>query len=136
MGSPFSSSLKRCLMGLHPTEADFQGFYSSEPDFFLVADLNRRIVGFVYGRESKNVPDEVLRRWRATKVGSVEVLAVEEQYRRKGIATLLLNRLFTVFREKEIDTVTLSVPADGYVAKELYDKLGFETRGYVMKKAL
>ncbi len=74
------------------TEADIQGFYSSEPDFFLVAELNRRIVGFVYGRESTNVPDEVLRRWRATKVGSVEVLAVKEQYRRRGIATLLLNR--------------------------------------------
>jgi ribosomal protein S18 acetylase RimI-like enzyme len=118
------------------TEADIQGFYSSEPDHFLVAELNRRIVGFVYGRESKNIPDEVLRRWTATKVGSVEVLAVEEQYRRKGIATLLLNRLFTVFREKGIDTVTLSVPADEYGAKELYDKLGFETRGYFMKKAL
>ena len=119
-----------------PTEADIQGFYSSEADHFLVAELNRRIVGFVCGRESKNVPDEVLRRWRATKVGSVEVLAVEEQYRRKGIATLLLNRLFTVFREQGIDTVTLSVPADEYGAKELYDRLGFETRGYFMKKAL
>jgi ribosomal protein S18 acetylase RimI-like enzyme len=119
-----------------PTEADIQGFYSSEPDFFLVAELNRRIVGFVYGRESKNVPDEVLRRWRATKVGSVEVLAVEEQYRRRGIATLLLNRLLVVFRKRGIDTVTLSVPADESGAKELYDKLGFETRGYFMKKTL
>jgi len=119
-----------------PTEADIQGFYSSEPDFFLVAELNRRIVGFVCGRESKNVPDEVLWRWRATKVGSVEVLAVEEQYRRRGIATLLLNRLFVVFGERGVDTVTLSVPADESGAKELYDKLGFETRGYFMKKKL
>ena len=85
-----------------PTEADIQGFHTSEPDFFLVAELNRRIVGFVYGRESKNVPDEVLGRWRATKVGSVEVLAVDEQYRRKGIATLLLNRLFAGFRERAL----------------------------------
>jgi len=119
-----------------PTGADIQGFYSSEPDFFLVAELDRRIVGFVYGRESKNVPDEVLRRWRATKVGSVEVLAVDEQYRRRGIARSLLNRLFVVFRERGIDTVTLSVPADESGAKELYDKLGFETRGYFMKKTL
>ncbi len=119
-----------------PTGADIQGFYSSEPDSFLVAELDRRIVGFVYGRESKNVPDEVLRRWRATKVGSVEVLAVDEQYRRRGIARSLLNRLFVVFRERGIDTVTLSVPADESGAKELYDKLGFETRGYFMKKTL
>ena len=119
-----------------PTEADIQGFYSSEPDFFLVAELNRRIVGFIYGRESKNVPDEVLRRWRATKVGSVEVLVVPEEYRRRGIATLLLSRLFMGFRKKGFDTVTLSVPAGERGAKELYDKLGFETRGYFMKKTL
>jgi len=119
-----------------PTEADIQGFYSSEPNFLLVAELNKRIVGFVYGRESKNVPDEVLRRWKTTKVGSVDVLAVEERYRRRGVATLLLNRLFAAFRERGIDTVTLSVPADEIGAKELYDKLGFETRGYFLKKKL
>jgi len=49
---------------------------------------------------------------------------------------LLLNRLFEVFRERGIDTVTLSVPADESGAKELYDKLGFETRGFFMKKTL
>jgi len=119
-----------------PTEADIQGFHSSEPDFFLVAELNRRIVGFVYGRESKNVPNEVLRRWKATRVGSVEVLAVEEQYRRRGIATLLVDRLFVVFKGRGIDTVTLTTPAYEIGAKELYDKLGFETRGYFLKKRL
>src|SRR5207249_7476438 len=101
-----------------PTEADIQGFHSSEPDFFLVAELNRRIVGFVYGRESKNVPDEVLRRWKATRVGSVEVLAVEEQYRRRGIATLLMDRLFVVFKGRGIDTVTLTTPADEIRSEE------------------
>src|SRR5205807_7949162 len=91
-----------------PTEADIQGFYSSEPDFFLVAELNRRIVGFVYGHESKNVPDEVLRKWKATKVASVEVLAVEEKYRRRGIGTQLLDSLFQAFTKRGIDTITLS----------------------------
>src|SRR5712691_3347200 len=119
-----------------PTEADIQGFFASEPDFFLVAEMLGDIVGFVYGRESKNVPDEVLRRWRATKVGSVEVLAVEEHHRRRGIGAVLLNHLFEAFKERGIDTVTLSVPADQSGAKELYDKLGFETRGYFMKRKL
>ena len=119
-----------------PTEADIQGFRSSEPDFFLVAELNRRIVGFVCGRESKNVPDEVLRKWKATKVGSVEVLAVEEKYRRRGIGTQLLDTLFQAFTKRGIDTVTLSMPAEEIGAKKLYDKLGFETRGYFLKKKL
>jgi len=119
-----------------PTEADIQGFYSSEPDFFLVAELDKRVNGFIYGRESKNVPDQVLRRWKVTKVGSVEVLTVEEQHRRRGIATLLLNGLFAAFTERGIDTVTLSLPADERAAKELYDKMGFETRGYFLRKKL
>jgi hypothetical protein len=57
-----------------PTEADIQDFHSSEPDFFRVAEFNQKIIGFVYGRESKNVLDEVLRKWKGTRVGSVEVL--------------------------------------------------------------
>ncbi len=119
-----------------PTEADIQAFHSSEPDFFLVAELNQRIVGFVYGRESKNVPVEVLRKWKATRVGSVEILAVEEKYRRRGIGTQLLKSLFQAFTERGIDTVTLSTPAEEIAAKRLYDKLGFETRGYFLKKKL
>ncbi len=119
-----------------PTEADIQGYHSSEPDFFLVAELNQRIIGFVYGRESKNVPEEVLRKWKATRVGSVEVLAVEEKYRRRGIGTQLLKSLFQAFTERGIDTVTLSTPAEEIAAKRLYDKLGFETRGYFLKKKL
>ena len=118
------------------SEADLQGFQAAEPEMFLVAEISDVVAGFVYGRESKNVPDEVLRRWTATRVGSVEVLAVEEPYRRRGIATLLLNRLFAAFKERGIDTVTLSVPADEAGAKRLYDKLGFETRGYFLKKRL
>src|SRR5947209_4008884 len=73
-----------------PTEADIQGFRSSEPDFFLVAELNRRIVGFVCGRESKNVPDEVLRGGRQTRVGSVEVLAFGNSNVGGGSAPCLL----------------------------------------------
>ncbi len=49
---------------------------------------------------------------------------------------MLLNRLFVAFRERGIDTVTLSAPADEIGAKESYDKLGFETRGYFMKGKL
>ena len=118
------------------SEADLQGFQAAEPEMFLVAEIGDVVTGFVYGRESKNLPDEVLRRWTATRVGSVEVLAVEESHRRRGIATLLLNRLFAAFKERGIDTVTLSVPADETGAKQLYDKLGFETRGYFLKKKL
>jgi ribosomal protein S18 acetylase RimI-like enzyme len=47
-----------------------------------------------------------------------------------------LKSLFQAFTEKGIDTVTLSTPAEEIAAKRLYDKLGFETRGYFLKKKL
>jgi ribosomal protein S18 acetylase RimI-like enzyme len=82
------------------TAADLQGFHASEPDLFLVAEISDAVVGFVYGRESRNVPDEVLRRWAATKVGSVEVLAVEEHHRRKGAAQIAPESSIRSFQRK------------------------------------
>ncbi len=76
-----------------PTSADIDGFWSREPDLSLIAEEEGRVVGFVFGQES-NFPDEVLRNRRATKAGSIEVLAVDSEHRRKGVATALLNRLF------------------------------------------
>jgi len=63
-------------------------------------------------------------------------LAVEEKYRGRGIGTQLLKSLFQAFTERGIDKVTLSTPAEEIAAKRLYDKLGFETRGYFLKKKL
>ncbi len=119
-----------------PTRADIEGFHSAEPDLFLVAELARDIVGFVYGRESKDLLDEVLRKRKATKAGSIEALAVAEEHRRKGIATALLNRLFKAFRERAIDYVSLAVPEQEIGARKMYEKLGFQTRAYFMSKRL
>ncbi|MDG7011444.1 MAG: GNAT family N-acetyltransferase [Nitrososphaerota archaeon] len=53
------------------------------PRGFLVAEENGEIVGFVYGW-LKDVPDQVLARWHATKVGSVLLMAVAHNHRRRG----------------------------------------------------
>ena len=54
----------------------------------------------------KDAPDDVLARWGVSKVGEIVLMAVDENYRNRGIGT----------------------------AKNLYDKLGFEVRAYHMKK--
>lgn len=111
------------------------GFHSSEPDLFLVAVRNQKIVGFVYGKES-NYPDEVLRNRGATKAGSIEILTVSPEHRRQGIATRLLNSLLDIFKNKKIDFVSLAVPAREEAAKKLYDKMGFQTHAFFMTKRL
>ena len=119
-----------------PTEPDLGGFWSSDPELFLVAEADGRLVGFLVGRESRDMPDEVLRRRGATRAGSIETLAVDAQYRRKGIATALLNRVFDLFRQNGVDYVSLAVPAEEEGARKLYEKLGFHERAYFLSKNL
>jgi ribosomal protein S18 acetylase RimI-like enzyme len=118
-----------------PTRVDVEGFHSASPEFFIVAEADKKIVGFVYGREA-NPPEEVLGKWKSRKVASIEMLAVDEDYRRRGIATSLLSALFEAFQQKEIDLVTLSVPAVEIAAMKLYGKMGFEPRAHFLWKRL
>ena len=117
------------------TKADIEGFHSAGPEFFFVAEAENKILGFVYGRES-SPPAEALNKWKSRKVASIETLAVDEDYRRQGIATSLLTALFEEFKQKEIDLVTLSVPAVEVAAMKLYGKLGFEPRAQFLWKRL
>jgi len=115
------------------TKADIEGFHSAGPEFFFVAEAENKILGFVYGRES-SPPAEALNKWKSRKVASIETLAVDEDYRRQGIATSLLTALFEEFKQKQIDLVTLSVPAVEVAAMKLYGKLGFEPRAQFLWK--
>jgi len=117
------------------TKADIEGFHSGSPEFLFVAEADKKILGFLCGRES-NPPAETLDKWKSRKVASIETLAVDENYRRRGIATSLLTAIFEAFKQKEIDLVTLSVPAVEVAAIKLYGKIGFEPRGYFLWKRL
>ncbi len=119
-----------------PTPADIHGFWSREPDLFLVAEVERSVVGFIFGQESKHLPEEVLRKRGATKAGSLETLAVAEDHRRRGIATALVSRLLDAFRERGMDYVSLAVPAEELAARKLYEKLGFQPRAYFLSRRL
>ena len=119
-----------------PTEADITGFWSSDPELFLVVEVDGKVVGFLVGRESRDMPDEVLRRRGATKAGSIETLTVDAQYRRRGIATALLNKAFDLFRQRGVDYVSLAVPGEEVGARRLYEKLGFRERAYFLSKNL
>lgn len=135
-GSVLKLAEKYASWDTTPTPADVGGFHATDPDFFLVAEVDQAIVGFIYGTESRRIPTEVLQNWNAGKVGSIETMAVEVKFRRKGIGTLLLKKLLELFKDKGIDTVTLSVPASEIAAQKLYQKFGFETRGYFLRKKL
>lgn len=102
---------------------------------FIVAEENKRIVGFIYGY-FKDVPAEVLANWGVAKVATIELLVVDPQYRDHGIGTGLLNQLIEVFRKAGTGLIGLHCPVSAIEAKQLYEKAGFETSAFHMRKRL
>lgn len=105
------------------------------PNGFWVAEEDNKLVGFAYGY-FEDVPADVLARWDASKVGEIASIAVDSNYRNRGIGTALLRKLLEEFKKEGADLVVLHCPAEAKDAKKLYDKLGFEVRAYHMKKRL
>ena len=56
-------------------------------------------------------------------------IAVSSDYRRKGIAQELVERLVALLREKDVYSLALEVRASNEPAKALYSKLGFNQVG-------
>jgi ribosomal protein S18 acetylase RimI-like enzyme len=105
------------------------------PEGFLVAEDDDKVVGFIYGY-FRDVPPDVLANWGVTKVATIELLAVDSEYRNQGIGTTLLDRLLTILRDAGTDLVGLHCPVQAVEAKQLYEKCGFETSAFHMRKRL
>jgi len=56
-------------------------------------------------------------------------IAVESNYRRKGIAKGLLKELLRSAKENNISGITLEVNSNNAAAENLYKKMGFKTMG-------
>ena len=64
--------------------------------------------------------------------GKIEVLFVDEKYRRNGFGLKLLNSAVEWFKEKKIDKIELTV-VYGNEAVSFYEKLGFYPRSIIME---
>jgi ribosomal protein S18 acetylase RimI-like enzyme len=82
---------------------------------FVVA-ANDHFVGFIIGLTSRN---------RYGKYGRVYTLDVDTNFRRMGIATMLMEALTERLREVGCTTCFLEVRSDDIRAISLYEKLGF-----------
>ena len=105
--------------------SDFDDFWNmdilkdeltSETSQFICAKLENKLVGFA---GIKIILDEA----------DIMNIAVKIDYRRQGIATLLLNHILTICKEKDIKTIHLEVNEENFSAISLYQKFGFEECG-------
>ena len=83
---------------------------------WLVAEDNESTVGYV---GSQTVLDET----------DMMNIAVDPDFRRQGIAEMLVNALVEALRVRGSHCLTLEVRASNDPAKQLYEKLGFQQVG-------
>ncbi len=67
--------------------------------------------------------------WMTVDEGQITNVAVHPDYRRKGIAQKLVNKLMEICKENKLVSITLEVRESNYNAIKLYDKMGFSRVG-------
>ena len=105
------------------------------PAGFWVAEDKGCVIGFAYGY-FKEVPDQVLERWKASKVGYVALMVVAPDHRNTGVGSSLLSKVLGELKKAGADMALLDCPAEAIEARKVYEKMGFEYKSYSMKKRL
>lgn len=87
----------------------------------LVAEADDRVVGYARLKQGFG---------RGSHAGEISILAVDSDWQRKGIGTLLMKGLLEVADHSlGLRRLRITVHADNEIARKMYDRLGFEIEG-------
>lgn len=86
--------------------------FGKEPVKFLVAEVDNRVVGTTIVNNGG-------------RVGYISTVMVHPDYRRKGIATMLMRNAVDYISKKKMSKAVLHVVSTNIPAKNVYSKLGF-----------
>lgn len=93
--------------------AIFNYFYETYPDLFIVAELGKKIIGFIIGIKIN------------TQMSKILMLTVSEKYRKKNIASSLLNQFENTILKEGINEIELEVKTLNKNAIKFYQKKGY-----------
>jgi ribosomal-protein-alanine N-acetyltransferase len=91
----------------------FSYFYETNPDGFIVANLNHKIIGFLIGIKINDQKTKIL------------MISVSPQHQKQKIGTKLLEEFIKRTQKEEINTIELEVRIDNHKAIQFYEKHGF-----------
>jgi len=104
---------------------------ASGRNLLLIAKSDNAVVGFAFASIFRNYPLEVSR-----TIGVIDDVYVLPEFRGKGIGKKLAMECLNKMEAAGVKTVTLQVFTENKVAIKLYEKLGFKTYRYGMKKQI
>lgn len=110
------TSLEESCFSMPWKRHDFEEILTNPDRIYLVAEYNEVIVG---GCMLTMIAGE----------GDISNVAVREDYRRKHIATILIQELLSFGEEKGIHDFTLEVREQNKTAIRLYERAGFVSEG-------
>lgn len=110
----------------------FMEYLKNNDNFFMVAEIDGSIVGFIDASVKEIVDDEML---IDKKFMRIENLVVDECHRRKHIGEELMRYIEKIARSMNLDFVELGVH-EFNDAKHLYENMGFCTTIRKMRKEL
>lgn len=68
--------------------------------------------------------------WHVVNEGHITNIAVKEEYRRKGIGTMIMDRFIEYAYHRDMLGITLEVRISNTGAQRMYSKLGFKPEGF------
>ena len=89
------------------------------PDLSFVAEVNGEVQGFLLARRSYFGEP-------FTEVGLIQILGVEPDYWRQGIASQLINALVETSQAKKLNAVRIMVDEKDNQLKALFSHMGFK----------
>ena len=97
-------------------ESIFNDLTKNENAHYFIAEQNGSIAGYAG-------------LWHIVNEGHINNIAVDEPFRRNGIASLLMDALIEFAKQKEMIGITLEVRVGNHAAMGLYHKYGFKVEG-------
>jgi ribosomal protein S18 acetylase RimI-like enzyme len=99
------------------------GNFLKKNKIILVTELNNQIIGYIAGNIFENV-------WK--RGGYIDDVYVYKEFRRKGIATQLIEGFLNELKKRKIKSCQLGVSKTNKKAIKLYKKAGFDLVHYEM----
>lgn len=96
---------------------------------FLVAEENNKIIGYIYGYVSRA---DLYKK----KVGYIDQIVVDEEYRRQGICNKLMNSFTEIMKKYGCGYIELNAFKQNLPAVECYKKYGFKEYSVFYMKEL
>ena len=116
------------------TEQTLKDVTEKEGVFYVALDGDK-VVGFTVGTIRRPTPEDLLGAEPSVN-GRVTELYVDKDYRGKGLATKLMEKVEQTLKEKGCDYIWVEVFAPNQPPRSLYQKLGYIERDIDMIKKI